>query len=86
MNLHIKFCPALRELPTTNAMPALRFFTLYGCMYELPACLGDWGLQHLALGVCNQLEKLPAIFSRLSSLETLHFEFLKRYRSCLSWA
>ena len=69
--LHIGFCPALRELPAMNAMPALRSLTLYGCVSKLPACLGGWGLQHLALGVCHQLENLPASLSRLTSLETL---------------
>jgi len=59
-----------------NAMPALRSFTLYGCVNEVPACLGDWGLKHLALGFCNQLENLAAIFLRLASLETLHIENL----------
>ena len=48
--LHIELCPALQELPAMNAMPALRSLTLCDCMSELPACLGDWGLQHLALG------------------------------------
>jgi len=48
--LHIELCPALQELPAMNAMPALRSLTLCDCMSELPACLEDWGLQHLALG------------------------------------
>ena len=69
--LHIKFCPVLKELPAMNAMPALRSLTLYGCVSELPACLGDWGLQYLVLKRLDLLQNLPASLSRLTSLETL---------------
>ena len=71
--LHIERC-WLENLPIMGAMPALRSLTLCDALETLPTCLGEFDLCYLMLGNFKQVDNLPGICERLTSLETLHIE------------